>query len=296
MLVWVGAQAEQQSLTKLHAEIESKWLVAFEQWSINSDAHRFIVSAGMDGDISQSSSRFSLSGVSFEDFRQHLSVPRNWCDVMLLHLNVKSCVHRVEDAREFLDLYLGRKHMQTPDDASRLAFSFTSRTSEQVFQATLNADQGPYGTSDYLFTLSAIPIEDGIFVELELANRVGYAERLADVYFNTIGRFKVGFTKLGKDIFGRDKFVKGRIGAAERNVVRYMLALEVALSDLGAEFIDWAGRWHKATQQFKKQLYEVGRRDYLKNKRREYANQVLLQDALDRGETIIFNPESDQRK
>ncbi|MFT5114778.1 MAG: hypothetical protein ACI8P9_004118 [Parasphingorhabdus sp.] len=285
-----------QDLQNLSKEQKAKWITANEQWSTDDKAYPFSVEAQVDSDINKSSSLFSLKGVEFEDFRRHLSIPRNWCAIMLLHLNVKSCVHRDVEGRLFVDLYIGRKYMQTPDEASRLEFTFSSETNSDVFVASLNADEGPYGTSDYRFSLRAIPVETGIFVELILSNRVGYAESLADVYFSTLGRFKVGFTRLGKDFFGREKFVKGRIGAAERNVVRYMIALEVALSDPEAEFSDWAGRWHKATQQFKKQLHELGRRDYLTAKRREFANQALLQEALDNGESIDFRPEKDEKK
>ena len=233
--------SQDQDLQNLVTEQRLKWQSALEQWSESDTEYPFSVTAKVDKNINSSSSLFSLSGVQFEDFRRQLSVPRNWCKILLLHLNVKSCVHHMSDNQEFVDLYIGRKYMQTPDEASHLGFSFSTESSKDVFIARLTADQGPYGTSDYLFTLIGIPVEEGVFVELILSNKVGYAESLADVYFKTLGRFKVGFTRVGKDFFGREKFVKGRIGAAERNVVRYMIALEVALSDLEAEFSTLAG-------------------------------------------------------
>ena len=290
-----SASLESESLGELRQRLQGEWLQSDKEWS-SQQTKPFSVYADVKSDINVSESRFQLQGVNFDSLRQYLSEARNWCEIMLLHLNVKSCVHRQDEGSEMLDLYLGRKYAQTPGESTRIDFQFYSRGADDVFQARLHADQGPYGTSDYRFELNAIPAGEQVFVKLRLSNRVGYAEKLADVYLNTLGRFKVGFTYVGKDLFGRPKFVKGRLGAAERNVVRYMLALETALSDTDADFMVWAGRWFEATEEYPKQLREMARKDYMSVKTTELENQERLQSATDRNETISFKPEVEFNK
>ncbi|KAA3620750.1 MAG: hypothetical protein DWQ08_15060 [Proteobacteria bacterium] len=202
-----------------------------------------------------------------------------------MHLNVKACVHHDLQPR-FLELYLGRKYYQHPAESVRLDLRFDSERTEKALRARLTADAGPYGTSQYEFVLTAIDAGSDVFVELKLSNDEGYAGGLIDLYLNTLGRYKVGFTEVGKSMFGNTKYITGQEGAAERNVVRYMYALSVSLERSKEPFDERAKAWFDATERHPRQLQELERDRYLAIKQREYENQLLYQRAADRGEVI----------
>ena len=121
------------------------------------------------------------------------------------------------------------------------------------------------------------------------SQKVGDAATAAQkLYFATLAANKVGFSVVGEDWRGNPEFVGGQQGALERNIVRYLLALEIYL--LKHEIEGLAGLqkraedWYDATAQYKRQLYEVERDDYLDAKIREYQNQVTLQQEIARAQ------------
>ena len=124
---------------------------------------------------------------------------------------------------------------------------------------------------------------------LLLSNHNGTAGRLVDLYLSTLGRSKVGFSIDGKTFFGKPAYVKGQLGAAERNVVRYMLALHVSLTAADLSFSERAKLWFEETEQFPKQLREMARNDYLKIKKLEFKNQQLLQEAVNSGVDYVWS-------
>ena len=66
--------------------------------------------------------------------------------------------------------------------------------------------------------------------------------------------------------------------------MRYLLALEIYLQKHELEGVaglqERADDWYEATAQYKKQLYEVDKDDYLKAKTKEYKNQMALQSEI----------------
>ena len=239
-----------------------------------------------DEGVVDSRAQFLLADVPFDRFVDVLGRAPGWCESLLLHLNVKTCVSRDAAAGERLELYLGRKYYEHPRESIRIEFDFRTEIASSALRTTLTADHGPYGTSKYVFVLSAVRVPRGVFVELSLSNDVGYAGTVVDLYLNTLGRSKIGFTRTGKTIFGNPQYVRGQEGAAERNVVRYMLALQVSLEKGDAAFADRAAAWFDATERYPRQLREYEREQYLEIKRRERENQVAYQQAADRGETV----------
>jgi hypothetical protein len=107
------------------------------------------------------------------------------------------------------------------------------------------------------------------------------------IYLATVARKKIGFSIVGKRWNGESKFVSGARGATERNIVRYLLAIETYFSTLDvnheSRFTTRLEHWYDATDRFRNQLYELSRKKYLANKKRERKNQQMLQDAIDRG-------------
>lgn len=94
----------------------------------------------------------------------------------------------------------------------------------------LEARRGPLGTGDYLVGLEAVRLDDArSFVHMRYAYRFGIRTRLAiRLYLTTGGSGKVGFTSVGNDDAG-PKLTPGVCGAIERNVMRYLLAIDAYL-------------------------------------------------------------------
>ncbi|GJL82516.1 MAG: hypothetical protein DHS20C01_21500 [marine bacterium B5-7] len=245
----------------------------------------FDVSASDAGDTIRSHTYFFLADINFDEFVDVLGKSSGWCDSLLLHLNVKGCVYFNEENPRLV-LYLGRKYYQTPSESVGITFRFHHQRQAEVMRTTLKADKGPYGTSDYNFVVNAVNVDNGVFVELRFENSKGYAGQLVDLYLNTLGRSKIGFTVVGESLFGNPMYVHGTIGAAERNVVRYMFALRVSLEHRNEPFEKRAEAWFDATERYADQLHEYSRERYLDIKAKEHANQVKYQQAAERGESV----------
>ena len=225
------------------------------------------------------------AGRSLAELVTMLGEPATWCDFMPLHLNVKACVSVANGSDRQVTLYFGKKRYQRLKKAKPLTLNFNSKHTEDLLSVNLYAKKGPYGTSDYHIDLYAIPTTDGVYSELRVSQRFGkVAKRLGKLYLATIGRHKEGFTVLGYDRDGEPYYVRGMRGVVERNIVRYLLAIEVFLESqalTGREaFQHRAELWFDETEAYKRQLHELPRQEYLDNVRREYDNQVALQQSL----------------
>jgi hypothetical protein len=82
---------------------------------------------------------------------------------------------------------------------------------------------------------------------------------------------------VGKEDDGAPHFVGGMRGVVERNTMRYYLAIEAFLGALSAppkaRLAKSLGDWFTATENYPRQLREMGRAEYLEMKRKEYARQ-----------------------
>lgn len=229
----------------------------------------------------------ALLAQPYDRLAARLSKPREWCDVALLHLNVKGCTHEQAAGRDWVTFYSGRKVYETTADAYplRLAFGVVAAGADHL-QVDLQAASGPMGTSDYRISLAAIPTAQGAFVRFSYAYRSSALSRLAArTYLATLGRDKVGFTRVGSGGDGRPQYVTGQRGIVERNAVRYYLAIQAHLEGptLASEprFEHTLQRWFELTERWPRQLHELDRAVYLSAKRRERAEQVKLQQAID---------------
>ncbi len=228
---------------------------------------------------------FETAGYSLVELAQILGEPAAWCGFMPLHLNVKACVSVANGSDQEITLYFGRKHYQPPKKAKPLTLNFNSTHTADLLSVNLYAKKGPYGTFYYHIDLYAIPTNNGVYSELRISQRFGkVARRLGKLYLATLGRNKECFTVLRYDRDGEPHYVRGIRGVVERNVVRYLLAIKVFLESqalTGKEaFQRRAELWFDATETYKRQLHELPRQKYLDNVRREYDNQVALQQSL----------------
>ncbi len=172
--------------------------------------------------------------------------------MLILHINTKQCRARTGKANTVLRVSIGKKTAQPIEDAYRIQFQ-------------------------------AVPVGNGrTFLHLTYSYDYGLAGRLAmKTYLATIGSGKVGFTIIGKLPSGQPKYIGGMRGVAERNTMRYYLAIDAYLGALTApprlQFQKSLLRWFIATEQYPRQLHEVNQTAYIDMKRREYLRQQATQ-------------------
>ncbi|MEO8921660.1 MAG: hypothetical protein ABI330_02315, partial [Caldimonas sp.] len=214
---------------------------------------------------------------SFATVSQALQSIDHWCDILILHLNVKGCKANV--ATRTIDLRVGRKFDQPVEDAYELAFKYKVATSTADYlQVKLTADEGPLSTRDYRIQVEVIPVEDRkSLIHMSYAYGYGFAARLAmQTYLLTIGSAKVGFTIVDhKD--RKPVYIGGVLGLLERNTMRYYLAIDAYLGALSlppGEQVEWRIRdWYASTERYATQLHEMEQADYLDMKRKEIRRQ-----------------------
>jgi len=216
--------------------------------------------------------------------RSAFSGPAQWCDVLILHLNVKYCHPVSRDEHTVLSVAIGRKHDQPLSSASRVEFVYSIVTSRADYlDVELRARNGPVGTGHYRIGLEGVGLQnDRAFVHLRYSYTYGSAGRLAmQMYLATSGSDKVGFTMIGDPNAPRPELIGGVRGAIERNTMRYYLAIDAYLGTLATpapeRFEKSLERWFDATELYPRQLHEVGRDKYLAMKRSEYQRQQTMQ-------------------
>lgn len=205
----------------------------------------------------------------FDRVSAALSDPGQWCDILILHLNTKMCRRIDANGATRIDLYVGKKEPQPPKDASLLSFLWKPPVRRADYLAAqMEADEGPYSTRDYLILVEAVPLDaTHSFVHMGYAFSYGGASSVAmKIYLATVARNKVGFTRVG------DGFVGGVRGIAERNTMRYYLAIEAYLDSASPE--KRAAQWFDATERYARQLHELDRNEYLPMKRDEMNRQA----------------------
>lgn len=213
-----------------------------------------------------------------------LNNPAHWCDVLILHINVKYCNASRREDGTVLTVNVGRKFFQPLEDAYRLDFNYRAVvTTPEYFALELNADEGPLSTHDYRIWIEAASLEDGrTFLHVTYAYEFGLIGRLAmRVYLATIGKDKVGFTVTETLPDGQPVYIRGVRGVVERNTMRYYLAIDAYFDALITSPEDQLEqrlqKWYHSADQYARQLHEVERDDYLDMKRREYQRQQLAQ-------------------
>jgi len=237
-----------------------------------------------EGDSSLQVVVYGILQYPFERVNAALVSPDNWCKFTPLHLNIKACVSSKSDGASRLAIYSGHKHYQPPEDAHQLDFRFSIiEERPDYLNILIKADKGPFFTKNHRMTLEAVPVDAGItFVRFSYEYSFGTIARLAiKSYFSTLGGNKIGFSIASKDSDNNPQYVKGVLGAVERNAVRYYFALQAYLDSLklplSQQFEYSISRWYDLTAKFPRQLYEMDKGEYMNYKRRERANQEILE-------------------
>lgn len=230
-------------------------------------------SSRVSGDI------YAEVDTSFQIVRNSFSNPRTWCDVLILHVNTKFCRAGMGVDANQLSVRLGKKSPQELSEAFALEFVFQLRANREGYmEAWLTAPMGPLGTEDYKFELQAVPLAGNrSFLRLHYSYAYGGMASLATRgYLASSGRGKVGFTRVPAGA-GKYGYIDGMRGVVERNTMRYYLAVDSYLESLaqapGRQFSYRIAHWFDATEEYKLQLHEMNRNDYLAMKKSEYLRQ-----------------------
>jgi hypothetical protein len=216
----------------------------------------------------------------FATLDRELRSAAQWCEILILHLNVKHCRASGNAPNSMLAVSIGKKHDQALADAHRVNFEYQlASATPDYLKIMLDAKQGPLGTRDYRILVEAIPLDAGrSFVHMSYAYGYGLAARLAmQGYLGTIGSGKVGFSVVEQRPDGQPVYVDNVRGVVERNAMRYFLALDAYLASLSAPPAERQERrlrdWFAATERHARQLRELERDDYLAMKRKEIQRQ-----------------------
>lgn len=208
--------------------------------------------------------------------------PANWCESLILHLNVQYCRAGNSDGRPHLSTAVGKKTNQPLDDTYRIDFIYRSVASSADYtRVELSSREGPLGTGNYLIALELTALDERrAFMHIQYSYTQGFMARCAtSVYFSTRGRDKVGFTWVQEDD-EPPRLVRGIRGALERNTMRYYLAIDAYLHALGSpapqRFEQSLERWFADTERFARQLREVKHDDYITMKRGQYLRQQAV--------------------
>lgn len=224
---------------------------------------------------------YAVVDYAFATIDETFKHPENWCEALILHLNVKYCHASTGDRGALLTVAIGKKTEQPLKETHRIAFAYDNAASAPDYsQIVLVAAKGPLGTRNYNISLEMIALGgEQSFLHLRYEYSYGPMARLAmRVYLS--GSNKVGFTMIeGRK--GRPPHLVGGVrGALERNTLRYFLAIEAYLGALTApapaRFDESLERWFAATERHALQLHEVDHDAYVSMKRHEYLRQQQI--------------------
>ncbi|HEY9277303.1 MAG TPA: hypothetical protein VIO87_03795 [Methylotenera sp.] len=223
---------------------------------------------------------YAVVDYPFATVNQALNNPAHWCDLLILHINIKYCNADENKNGTTLSVNLGKKNEQPLADTYRVDFNYREIiTTPDYFALELNAENGPLNTRDYRIWVEATPIKGGrTFLHFTYAYAFGLAGRLAmQGYLSTVGSDKVGFTVTGKLPDGSPNYIKGVRGVVERNTMRYYLAIDAYLAELNTpsnqQLEQRLQSWYRSTEEYPRQLHEVELNEYMAMKRDEYKRQ-----------------------
>ena len=269
--------------TQSAAALQAKYLSLDERLRYNPFQRTLALDSAEDANDLQGDV-YALVDYPFSTVSAALNSAEHWCDVMILHINTKYCHATTDGTGTVLTVYIGKKTPQPIKDAYPIEFSYrVAAATTQYLEIQLNAEKGPLSTRDYQIQLQAVPVgNDRTFLHLTYSYGYGLAGRLAmKAYLATIGSGKVGFTMIGRLPNGQPSYIGGMRGLAERNTMRYYLAIDAYLGTLTtpnrSQLQKRLHRWFIATEQYPRQLREVSRAAYIDMKRSEYLRQQTAQ-------------------
>ena len=242
----------------------------------------------IESSVSKNASRvdiYSTINYPFGFIKNEFLAPTNWCEIVLPHPDIRACTYKKMDDRWLINIYHVNKSSKPLEDAYQMNFVYRISELQPVyFDVALTAHEGPSHTKDHQFGIEAIPLEENMtFIHLRYS--FGYSA-LGYYLMKIFGGGKVGFSEIGTDSEGNPVYVGGLRGAVERDVACYYLAILAYLDTLKIpaeqRFEKRVGKWYDLAALYKKQLLEMGEREYLTYKRQDRRSQQQLQTNLNR--------------
>jgi len=279
LVVWVacvpGTLADPP--TDASAVLRARFVELSEQLE-NSVIQRGLYLESADDSSAPRGDAYAVINYPFASVAAAFATPSNWCESLILHLNVQYCRASTRDGQPQVSAALGKKTNQPLEDTHRIDLIYEVPVNGADYSRTeLSSIEGPLGTGNYLIVLELTALdEQRSFMHLQYSYTQSWLTRWAtNVYFSTRGRGKVGFTRIQDDDSSR--LVGGVRGALERNTMRYYLAIDAYLHALGSpapqRFELSLENWFAGTERFARQLHEVLRDDYITMKRSQYLRQ-----------------------
>ncbi len=229
---------------------------------------------------------YALFDQPFPALSHALNGTDHWCDIMILHLNVKNCTVIEKAGKKVIRVAVGRKHDQALADAFVIEFNFSaSQKHSNYLEVQLSAKDGPFSTRDYRIDVESVAIDEKrSFIHLSYSYKYGTAARLAmEAFLATVARNKVGFSIVDRKPDGTPVYVGGSRGLVERNTMRYYLAIEAFLRAFHLPPKEQAEHrlrdWFNATERYPRQLRELPMDEYLTMKRAELTRQAATSAA-----------------
>jgi hypothetical protein len=248
----------------------------------NNHFHRRMVvesaqtNATLEGDV------YTVVAQPYSSVNRALREINQWCDILMLHLNVKSCMTKGRGAASTLSLLVGRRFDQPLANAYALDFVYrVAANTPDYLQVRLGAEAGPLDTKNYAVVVEAVALDAvNTFIHLSYSYTYGLLTRVAmQSYLRTLGRHKVGFSIVDRKPDGTPVFIGGTRGVIERNAMRYYLAIEAYISAMRAPAAEQPEKrlrdWFDAIEHYPQQLHEMEWDEYLSMKRLELARQKL---------------------
>jgi hypothetical protein len=196
------------------------------------------------------------------------------CELLLLHLNVRSCKPGAAAGGQTLDVSAGPMREVMPGLVYRIVIRLhTEVLAGTYLDSAFEAEQGPLGSSALRLHLEAVAIDAGhTYLRLRYTQDAGLATRLAArLYLATAGRAKLGFSQSEGGAKALPHLIDGRQAAIERNAMRHYLGL-LAYASVpdGPPRPRMEARlraWHALTELHALQLHELDLAEYLHEKR-----------------------------
>lgn len=274
----LAASEVAQALLVRHAELR-------EQLASNPFGRPLYLQSSEEGDqlkgeiYAQLEQPFAVAAPALQSMAQ-------WCQVLILHLNVKGCRPSSAGSVATLHVDIGRKYEQPLANAYPFAFTYRANArGSDTLQVRLSAADGPLGTRDYQIAVELVALDaQRSFLHLSYAYQYGMAAHAAmGGYLATLGRDKVGFSVVGTDSAGQPLYQGNMRGVVERNTMRYFLAVEAYLGALSVSAAKQQEQrlndWHTGVERYPRQLHELERDEYLAMKRKEIRRQQNAQPA-----------------
>ncbi len=222
-----------------------------------------------------------------ETLQKELSKPKNWCDIIILHPNIRACTYSGDTSGSVLVLHNVKRHFHAIAEAYQMHFKYQIMSdSRSLLDISMKADSGPFNSTDHKLRLRAGALDaKRSFVHLSYSYTYGPLQYIAmRSYFALFGVRRAGFSIDSFDDKNGPVYVSGVKGAVERNVMRYYLAILAYFDAMKyppeqrfeKRLSGWIGLSDRYTEQFPK----IENEQYFDFKRLDLKNQNLLQSGI----------------